>query len=300
MMNVVHIRRLTLIVISASLIALAFWLSGTEDIVHVLARFPLWATVCMVVLLMANMYLVSFRFWTVLRHFEIEVPWKDALRANVAGNVAGLVVMPLFGQVAGRQSMLQKIGVAPVVNTSIAAYERAMLAMLSGVLGSFGGLYLLGEHVVAGFLREMPLVEIGITAAGGLGLSLYLGRSRFEKHLFSQVFRKQNFYRIAKIAALTVGGQALMLGCFVVAMYAVSSQIPAVSMFAAATVISLAATIPITVGGWGVRELASVYVLGTLGVPAADAMTISVMVGLCSMLPILALAPLCLKIPDHA
>jgi len=254
----------------------------------------------MVALLIANMYLVSFRFWTVLRHFEIEVPWGTALRANVAGNIAGLVVMPLFGQVVGRQSMLQHIGVAPVVNASLAAYERAMLAILSGVLGLFGGLYLLERNVVTEFLHELPFVEVGIAATAGLMLSLCLGHSRFEKHLLRRVFHKANFYRIAMIAALTFGGQLLMLGCFVVAMCAVSGQIPVVSMFAASTVISLAATIPITVGGWGVRELASVYVLGTLGIPAAEAMTISVMVGLCSMLPILAMAPLCLKKPTHA
>lgn len=66
-------------------------------------------------------------------------------------------------------------------------------------------------------------------------------------------------------------------------------------LFAAAAVISFAASIPVTVNGWGIREMTAVYVLGWLGISAADAVAVSVLIGLCSTLVIVAVSPFALK-----
>lgn len=294
------IRRLSAVFVSILLIALGFWLSGIENIFRGLAGFPLWVVASLLALLLANLFLVSFRFWLVLAHFGIALPWKIALRANIAGAVAGLFVIPLFGQIMGRQSVLQSFGVQPVVNASLAAYERALLAFISGVLGTLGGIYLLGQTAIAGFFEQIALAEIVIAACGGGALSLWLGRSRFEAKLSLRLLSRVNLTRVMVIAGLTFVGQLLMLGCFVLGILAVSPGVPIVSLFAAAAIISLAASMPISVGGWGAREVTAVYVLGNLGIPAADAMTMSIMVGLCSTLIILASAPFCLRKLSHA
>ena len=293
------IRRLLAVCISALLIALAFWLSGLENIFRGLVGFPLWVVASLLALLLANLFLVSFRFWLVLAHFGIALPWKIALRANIAGAVAGLFVIPLFGQIIGRQSVLQSFGVQPVVNAGLAAYERALLAFISGVLGTLGGFYLLGQIAIAGFFEQIALAEIVMAACGGGALSLWLGGSRFETKLSGRLLSRVNLTRVMVIAGLTLVGQLLMLGCFVLGILAVSPAVPIVSLFAAATIISLAASMPITVGGWGAREVAAVYVLGTLGISAADAMTMSIMVGLCSTLIILVPTPFYIRKLSH-
>ena len=293
------IRRLSAVFISILLIALVFWSSGVENILRRLAGFPLWAVASMLVLLLANLFLVSFRFWRVLAHFGIGLPWKVAARACIAGNIAGLFVISLFGQVIGRQSVLQSFDVQPVVNASLAAYERALLTLVSGVLGILGGLYLLGQSVVANFFEHIALAQILIAACGGGALSLWLGRSRFEMKLSRRVFSRENLARVMLIAGLTLAAQLLMLGCFVVGILAVSTGVSIVSLFAASAIISLAASMPISVGGWGVREVAAVYVLGKLGIPAADALAMSVMAGLCATLVTLAAAPFYLRKPSY-
>ena len=293
------IRSLSAVFVSMLLLLLAFWPSGFEDILLRVIRFPPWAAVGMVALLSANLLVVSLRFSRVLSHFGISLPWGIALRASIAGAVAGLFVIPLFGQAMGRQSVLHGFGMQPIVSASLAAYERTLLALLSGVLGTLGGFYLFGQSAVASFFEQIRLVEILIAACGGGALSLWLGRSRFEARLSRRVLSRINFTRVLLIAGLTLVGQFLMLGCFVVAILAVSQGIPLTSLLAASAMISLAASLPITVGGWGVREIASVYVLGTLGVSAVDAVTMSVMVGLCSMLVTLGAAPFCLRKISH-
>ena len=294
------IRRLSVVFVSILLLALVFWSSGIESVLRGLAGFPSWAVASILALLSVNLLLVSFRFWQVLAHFGIALPWNIALRASIAGNVAGLIVIPLFGQIMGRQSVLNSCGVQPVVNASLASYERTLLALLSGSLGALGGLYLLGQPAIAGFFQQIALGEIVLAACGAVALSLWLGRSRFETKLSKRLLSRANLARVMLIAGLTLAGQLLMLGCFVVGILAVSQGLPIASLFAASAIISLAASMPITVGGWGVREVAAVYVLGNLGIPAADALAMSVMVGLCSTLVILASAPFCLRKLSHA
>ncbi|MDZ4855258.1 MAG: lysylphosphatidylglycerol synthase domain-containing protein [Nitrospirota bacterium] len=293
------IRRLSVVFVSILLLALVFWSSGIESVLRGLAGFPSWAVASILALLSVNLLLVSFRFWQVLAHFGIALPWNIALRASIAGNVAGLIVIPLFGQIMGRQSVLNSCGVQPVVNASLAAYERTLLALLSGSLGALGGLYLPGQPAIAGFFQQIALGEIVLAACGAVALSLWLGRSRFETKLSKRLLSRANLARVMLIAGLTLAGQLLMLGCFVVGILAVSQGLPIASLFAASAIISLAASMPITVGGWGVREVAAVYVLGNLGIPAADALAMSVMVGLCSTLVILASAPFCLRKLSH-
>lgn len=295
------VRRLSAVLVSIFLIALAFWLSGAENILRRLAEFPLWALASILALLLANLFLVSFRYWRVLAHFGISVPWKVASHASVAGHIAGLVVISLFGQVMGRQTVMRFYGVQPVIDASLAAYERTLLALVSGALGVMGGFYVLGNSVVAGFFQHISIIEIVIAVVCGGALSLWLGRSRFETKLSGQILAWPNFARVTLIAGLTFAGQFLILGCFVLGILALSPDISAAPLFAAAAIISLAASMPITVNGWGVRELAAVYVLGKLGIPAADAVAVSVLIGLCSTVVILAAAPLALrKLPKPA
>lgn len=291
------VRRLAAVFVSICLIALVFWLSGVENVLRRLVGFPPWALASIMALLLANLFLVSFRFWRVLAHFGIALPWKVASRACVAGHVAGLVVISLFGQVMGRQAVMQSHGVPSMVNASLAAYERMLLAFVSGTLGVMGGFYLLGGSVIAGFFQRISLIEIVIAALGGGALSLWLGRSRFEAQLSGQMFSWANFARVMSIAGLTLAGQLLILGCFVLGILTISPDVPVTSLFAAAAIISLAASMPITVNGWGVRELAAVYVLGKMGIPAADAVAVSVVIGLCSTLVILAAAPFVIRKP---
>lgn len=281
--------------VSILLLMVAFSISGAENVLQRLVRFPPQALVSIMVLLVANLFLVSFRLWRVLAHFGFPLPWSVASRASISGHMAGLLVMSLFGQVLGRQAVLRKYGVRSVVIASLTAYERALLALISGVMGVFGVIFLLGPSVVADFLGLMPFIEIAIVAVGGAVLSMWLGRSRFETRLAARIRSWSAFSCLLESAGVTLISQLLMLGSFVVGVQAIQPGIGIMPLFAAAAVISFAASIPVTVNGWGIRELAAVYVLGRLGISAADAVAVSVLIGLCSTIVIVAVSPFALK-----
>jgi uncharacterized membrane protein YbhN (UPF0104 family) len=281
--------------VSVLLLMVAFSISGAENVLQRLVRFPPQALFSILVLLVANLFLVSFRLWRVLSHFGFPLPWNVASRASISGHMAGLFVMSLFGQVLGRQAVLRKYGVRPVVNASLSAYERALLALISGVLCVLGVALLLGPSVVADFLRRIPLAEIVIVTVGGAVLSLWLGRSRFETWLAARTLSRPAFSCLLESAGITLISQFLMLGSFVVGIQAIQPGINLMPLFAAAAVISFAASIPVTVNGWGIREVTAVYVLGRLGISAADAVVVSVLIGLCSTAVIVAVSPFSFK-----
>lgn len=291
------LRQLTVLIISVILLAVAFHLSSVNHVAQKLTRFPTSTLLLIMGVMTANLLLVSFRFWRQLAHLGIEVSWNIALRASLAGYAASLVMISLFGQVAGRQAILQNAGVSPVVNASLAGYERALLAIISASLALCGGIYLFGEAVVVNFFGHMALSEIAVVAAVGGVLSFWLGMSRFEKRISNQIASKKNLVRVLQISGLTLTGQLMMLGCFVLGMLAIRPDLPLLSLLAASAVISFAASLPITVSGWGLRELAAVFLFGKLGVSAPDAMAVSITVGLCSILPIIATIPFITKQP---
>jgi uncharacterized membrane protein YbhN (UPF0104 family) len=275
------------IVISMLLLTLAFWMSGATNVMQGMSKFSPLAVAGMLLLLVVNLFLVSFRLWRILEHYGIPVSWRIASRASIAGHVAGLFVMSLFGQVLGRQTVLRHYGVQPVVIASLAAYERVVLTLISALLCLMGAGFLMGQSTIGDILGRMSLAEIVLASAAAVTLSLWFGGSRFEFRMVARMRSWPVFRYLMEVAGITLVSQVLMLGAFVVAVLAIQPNFALLPAVAAAAVISFAASMPITVNGWGIREIAAVYVLGHFGISGADAVAISVMVGLCSTVVIL-------------
>lgn len=288
--------------ISATLLLLvvAVIMSGIDDVFDRLMSFSPTTVFSLLLILLLNLFIVSFRFWRILAHFGTPLPFLVTTRAKMSGLVAGHFMITLFGQVMGQQAVLRKYGVKPVLLSGLSAYEHTIIMLVSMVMAMLGAIYLLGGEVVGTFLNKLSLVEILVAITGGVLLSLWLGRARFEKQLFARALTRKNIGRVLETTGITFIARCLMLLVYVLGVLAFKTDIGVIDLFAAAVIISLAASLPITVNGWGIREIAAIYVFGHLGVPAAEAMAVSVMVGLCSTLVIFFAAPFTLKAAESA
>jgi O-antigen ligase len=288
-------------VVAISVLAAVLWWADPYRLTAQLSKFPLDKLLLILLLLAANFVLVVFRYWRVLSHFGIYLPWNAAAQASVAGHAAGLVVWSMVGQVVGRQAILERFGVPVVLNTSIALYERVVIAAISGILCVAGAAYLFSDSVAQTVMTQVPVWEIAFAALVATSLSIWFGRSRFETALLKCLRTRKNFWRLAEMTSISLLGQALVLLSFVVAMFVLIPDIGVTKLFAAAAIISFAASLPITVNGWGIRELVSVLVLGKLEVPAADAVVVSLLVGVCSTLLVFLFIPVWLgKTSDNS
>ena len=288
----ISIRRISALIISLVLLGVAIWIVEPTAAFGQLAAFPWPVTLGFIGLLLLNLLVVSWRFWRVLHHLGIALPWFKALQANLAGYITGLFFIPLIGQVAGRQAILKASNVLPVTNAGVAAYERILLALCSGSLAVWGAAFLLGWNHVAAFLSSVALEQVILAAACGFLLSCLFGRGRFERRMLRSLLSFKVLLRVIEIGGITVLGQLLVLSCFVLGLHAVAPHIDLPNLLAASALVSFAASLPLSAGGWGVREIAAVEFFGLLGVPAEKALVVSVLIGLCSTLALVLAAPL--------
>ena len=274
-------------IVAAVLLLCALWVSGLNALGNRLLSFPFDSLALILLLLLANLWMVAFRFWRILVHLSCSVSFAIASRATLAGHLAGLLVFSLLGQVLGRQAVLREIGITPGVNSTLAGYERGMLVAVSGMFAFLGGGYLLGQQVVGDWFHRFPVIEIVALTIFSLIVSIKVGGSDFENRMLRNALTGRNVTHVGIAVVLTVASQFLVLASFVVGIVALQPGTHLVSVFAAAALISFAASIPITINGWGVREVAAVFVLGKLGIPAADAIAVSILIGVTSTLVIL-------------
>ena len=274
-------------VIALTLLLLALWMSGVQEVASRLISFPKVALGGILLLMFANLWLVALRFWRIVLHFSYQVSYSLAARATFAGYFSGLLAISLLGQVVGRQAVLREAGISPTVNSALAGYERTLLLVVSGVMALLGATYLLGQHFVGEFFNRVPLLEVATIIVLSLAASLKLGGTDFETHMLKRSLTARNLVHVLHICALAAAGQFLILGSFVVAILAVQPEAPLLSVLASAALISFIASMPISVNGWGVREIASVFVLGRLGIASEEAITVSILIGVCSTLVIL-------------
>jgi len=97
---------------------------------------------------------------------------------------------------------------------------------------------------------------------------------------------------LSSIAAAAVVSNMLM----VVAVYFLGHGIGIGMSFSdwlvAIPIVLLVTALPISIGGWGTRELAMIYMLGLFGVPGVQAAAVSIEFGLCSTVASLLGAPI--------
>ena len=287
--------RIAAVLTTLVLFVAAFWFADIASVMQDLQQFPLWAVAIILFVLILNLGVVSFRLARILDHFGVQLPFVMSLKASLSGHLAGLFIMSIFGQTVGRHIVLKKFGVSSVITATLTAYERFVLVLIGGGLCLTGAFFLIDQAEVINFLNKLPIWQIAILSTSGLVLSLWFGRSQFEERFVSRLRLKKNILNFLEVGIITIIAQGLVLASFVLATLALAPDANVFGVFAATAIISFAASMPITINGWGVRELTAVYTLGQLGVPSSSALAISILVGLCSTVVVLVVAPLVLK-----
>jgi glycosyltransferase involved in cell wall biosynthesis/uncharacterized membrane protein YbhN (UPF0104 family) len=275
------------ILVSVLLLGAAFNQFGSVDILSGLTEIPMAYLALMGLASVANLLVVSGRLARLLRHLGYAIPLGRVLFANITGLASSLLVVSLVGSMVGRHLVLRGHGVEASANAFTVAYERAILATVGGVFFCIGGVVLFGQDAVWSIADQLPIPYIAgaLVAAGTVALTL--SRNKIEGALRAVVFSLKSAGRVLEISGITVVAQSLSFLVYVAAAAALSPDTPIGDLLAAAAVIAFASSFPLSVNGWGVREVASVFVFGSLGISAVDALTISISVGLVSTVTVL-------------
>lgn len=285
------VKSCSLLLLSVLLLWAGAWIAGADKVLDDLKRFPAWVVAAVLIAFALNLAVVSFRLSRLLKYFHVNVPYSIAFKASLQGHFASLFLISLFGQVAGRQTVLRQYGTPPVFIASLTAIERVALFVVSGVFCLLGAAWLLDTQQIADFLGKISFTQMALVAILSLLASVWFGRSRFEAQLLSGIRSRQSISQFLKVAGITLFAQVLVLGAFILGAMGMTPEIGFWNLLAAAAITSFAASLPISVNGWGVREVAAIFAFGQVGMPASSALAISVLVGLCSTAVVLAAWP---------
>jgi uncharacterized membrane protein YbhN (UPF0104 family) len=283
---------ITKVLFSAGLIALLLFRMEWPHMATIALHLHPVAWLTALAVLAAQILLLAWR-WGMLCD-DARVNYPRALTVTLAALLSNLLLITSVSGVLVRIALSVQHGMTWVKATCAAAIDRLMtvaaLVLLAALL-----MPALENLVDPRLFRAATLslaVFIGIAA---MGCVLFFGR-RLREFLSRNVrIREVGEYlrdlsaspaRAAAIIISSLVAQvAYFIAVFVIAR-ATGAEIGFMQLLTVLPVIALVASLPLSVGGWGIREGAFVYGLGLLGVPMETAFLISVQIGLLGMLSV--------------
>ena len=280
--------------------ALLLWVAfRTVDIAAVASLLsslnPWWALVALLLtglIILFDATLLS----SVIRLFSRRMPFGTAMLYSVVGWFFSNVAPSTVGGDIFRGVQLSRVGMP--VGTAV----RIILAVRVLSFITLVGVIAAGLPIALGLLKEPrdELLMITLLASGiGVIAALFvlahirLRVPRLERWAFFQkLLTVAGDFRllltpshgIASAWAAALAQHLLRVGVLAALATGLGLDIPLATLFAFATAALLMAMVPISFGGWGIREIAFVYLLGAAGVSAEAALSLSIAFGLLRVL----------------
>ena len=277
--------------ISVILLFVSFWIVGMQRVFEIFSQFSFLVILFITLGFLINVFIVAFRFQRLLNFCNCYLGYRTVFKANIQGNFAALFLMALFGQAVGRQFVLQKHNVSVLMTTTLTGFERALIFLVSSTLALISGLFLDYKAVLI-FIERISVLEILFISLLAISTSFIFGRSPLEKKLFANTISWKNVLRFSELTVVTFFSQVFVVGGFVIGAMFIAPNENLIHLIAASVVVSFVASLPISVNGWGVRELAAVFTFGHIGIEPSAAMALSILIGLIATAVVLTIYPL--------
>lgn len=274
------------IAVSLLLLAGAGWVVARETdwtlVGAAFTRMSYGAFVLAILALVAGALLATLRLQWIARDLGYRLSFRDAMAGFTYGQVMGAVFFQLAGQLLARSAVLARRQVPPSATILITGYERLAALFISLLLATVAAGYLFGA--ISLDYRQGGSALIKIVAGAALVVT---GGAVFVwgKLLISQLppITRGTASGLARNATISFGIQIFTMIAYVVLARALLPDVSIAKLAAAAALVMLAASLPISMAGWGIREMSAIYVLGTLGVSADVSFMIAFSIGILSL-----------------
>lgn len=239
-----------------------------------------------VLLLFAQTFVLCHRWILILRAMNVPLDWLPGWRILIVSTFFNQV-LPAGGD-AVRIWMLRRHGVqwSQTIGSIVADRFLALLAL--------GLIVLAGMPLLLPRVRDTSLLFAiaAVLAAACLGAIALVTLDWWPPRLIAAVpARIVQLAMLIRAPLLAVKGRAMLTvsaivvhlitvaTCYVLAI-GLEAPLSALDAFVLVPLVILSSAVPISIGGWGVREGAMVAALGLVGIAADKALAISVLLGL--------------------
>jgi hypothetical protein len=227
--------------------------------------------------------LASMRLQLIARDLGYNMRTRDAVAALSLGQIAGSLFFQIVGQTIARGAFLSRRGVPLAGTLVMSGYERLMALAVSLALAAAGAWFLFGRitlDIEAGG-AEFARLAAGLLLAFSACAVFAWGRD--VARIVRLADGPQAVGRIVRILALSIAIQLSTMTAYVVVARALAPEIGIGDIAAAAAVVMLAAALPISLAGWGIRELSAIYALGIVGLSKEAALVVALVIGVAAL-----------------
>ena len=244
---------------------------------------------------LAQFLLLSLRWKWLINVGKRHLSTREAVQINLVSQLANLVFITSVGGILARVALSMQHG---------ASFFKTLIATAFDRLMTLCALLLLSALFLPGLARHVDN-QTFMTLSGYISLfvvTLFLFGPLFLNFVILRLphiarFKGNMRYGIRYLRIMLghpmLTGRIVLLSLtaqisFFISVFALSSYagtgLSFLDLMTVLPLISLVAALPVSIGGWGIREGAFVYGLGQLGVRMETAFLISVQVGLIGML----------------
>lgn len=263
----------------------------TSDLLATAAHMSRWPLVYVAVIMFVGCLLAALRFQYVASDLGYRLGFRDSMAIYGSGQLAGVLFFQLPGQLLARSAMLAQRAIPVSGAIVITGYERLCSLIVSLVLAAAGAVYLFGQiHLdLAGGGMAFLKITAGLLAATVGGALVGWGRAAVSLRALLARFDPWLFLRTLALSLLI---QLATMAGYIVLVTSIVDDVSVPTLAAASCLVMLAASLPISFAGWGMREMSAIAVLGAVGVSAEVSLVVAVLMGVISIAAIGFLLPL--------
>ena len=292
-------------------IALLMFLFAQMDL-HLLIKqavdLDMWVFVPAMVFIILQIVLLNVRWHLYINVGARNIPFRVSSLINVASQLANIIFITSVGGVIAKSGLAVREGLSWTQSIFATFLDRFMTLFALIILSAIG-LPFLTKTIDGRLVMMLALTIAGVILS--VVLFLFILRSgKLKNYIFS---RRRRAHLVAILRTYTED-YALMIKtgiisifaqiCFIICVYIFALGFDntvqngyVIEFLALIPVIALISSLPISFGGWGVREGAFVYGLALIGFPMESAFLLSVQVGLVTLVaPFIVGVPYLLKL----
>ena len=232
-----------------------------------------------------NAFVVAWRWERVVAAIDRALPPWRLLKATIITLFFNQVLPSTIGGDGMRIWFLRGMGRTIGVAIRSVVIDRLIGFFGLLLLGLLGSLYLMARLEDAGPVWVVAMVSLGglvliVLAPALVGAMERLPFDRLRQG-FETLAREVNLLardrpRLARLVGASILGQLALAGAVYCLARDLEVPLDLLSAFAVVPGVMVAASVPISIAGWGVREATMVVGLGLLGVGQSDAAIISI------------------------
>ena len=275
------IRSIVQLILTLAFVCFVLFNYEVDFISQGLGKVSLSTYVLALTLILSTLVLSSVRFFILLRDLGVREPFATSFYINSFSLLGNLLLFNYFGQSLTRFSLLRHVDRSPAMAFILTGFERAVALVSLFIMALISALWLFGSVRIE-FDKAGPVIFLFFNLFVVFFGVTWFGVRR-QLTLIRRVSLSAVFGPLLRISLVTIIMHLSMLGAFLVLAQELTANASSLVLAAVSAIVMLAAALPISFAGWGVRELSAAFTYDFVGLAPESGLTLGVAVGLLSL-----------------